>query len=242
MIEEFFALNSYPKLATDRPFQDKFILLLKIYGIVFLLNFISIPISFLAEHLVTQVLHLKSVHERYQTSMLRFFAKFGYLQAVFYICILAPIIEESIFRLPLSFKRSHIAVAFGFALVLLARLIPGLSQQNLAINILVRVALFAAGYFALYKSLPGIKAHNKTLQTRLMIISIVVFGLMHIFNYAPLQWNIIFIYPLFVIPQLCMGWLLTYIRFKNGFFWGMGLHALINSVSMLIYTVFKHKL
>jgi hypothetical protein len=242
MIEEFFALNSYPALATDRPFQDKFILLFKIYGIIFLLNFISIPISFLAEHLVTQVLHLKSVHEQYQTSMLRFFAKFGYLQAVIYICILAPIIEESIFRLPLSFKRSHIAVAFGFALVLLARLIPGLPQQNLTINILVRVSLFAAGYFALYKSLPEVKVPNKRLQTHLMITSIVVFGLMHIFNYAPLQWNIIFIYPLFVIPQLCMGWLLTYVRFKNGFFWGMGLHALINSVSMLIYIAFKHKM
>ncbi|MCQ6959465.1 CPBP family glutamic-type intramembrane protease [Mucilaginibacter aquariorum] len=242
MIEEFFALNSYPALSTDRPFQDKFILLFKIYGIIFLLNFISVPISFLAEHLVTQVLHLKSIHEQYTTSMSRLFAKFGYLQVVFYICIMAPIIEESIFRLPLSFKRSHIAVAFGFALVVLARLIPGLSQQNLAINILVRVALFAAGYFALYKSLPEIKVPNKRLQTGLMITSIVVFGLVHIFNYAPLQWNIIFIYPLFVIPQLCMGWMLTYIRFKNGFFWGMGLHALINSVSMLIYTVFKHKM
>ena len=242
MIEEFFALNSYPALATDRPFQDKFILLFKIYGMVFLLNFISVPISFLAERLVTQVLHLKSIHDQHTTSMLRLFEKFGYLKAVFYICIMAPIIEESIFRLPLSFKRSHIAVAFGFALVLLARLIPGLSQQNLAINILVRVALFAVGYFALQKSLPEIKVPNKRLQTCLVITSIVVFGLVHISNYAPLQWTIIFIYPLFVLPQLCMGWLLTYIRFKNGFFWGMGLHALINSVSMLIYTVFKHKM
>jgi hypothetical protein len=242
MIEEFFALNSYPTLATDRSFQDKFILLFKIYGIIFLLNFISAPLAYLAEQLVTHVLHLKSIQEQYKTSMLRFFTKFGYLKAVLYICIMAPIIEESIFRLPLSFKRSHIAVAFGFALVLLARLIPGMSQQNLTINILVRVALFAAGYFALYKSLPEIKVPNKRLQAHLMITSIVVFGLMHIFNYAPLQWSIIFIYPLFVIPQLCMGWLLTYIRFKNGFFWGMGLHALINSISMLIYIAFKHKM
>ena len=242
MLKEFFAINSYPQLDQERPFQSKLILLLQIYGLIFLFNILTAPIAYVADYFITYVLHFKSITKQYHDTMLKLFAKHGYLQAVFYICILAPVIEESIFRLPLSFKKQHIAVAFAFAIVLLARLIPGLTAQSLTINIIARVALFGLGYFAIYKLAPAIKKPGKRFQSILIITSIVVFGLVHITNYMPLQWPILIIYPLFVLPQLCMGWALTYIRFKNGYFWGVGLHALINSVTMVIYSAFTHKI
>lgn len=242
MLKEFFAVNNYPELDKERPFQSKLILLLQIYGFIFLFNILTAPISYGADYLVTHVLHFKSITIQYHDSMLKMFARYGYLKAVFYICILAPVIEESIFRLPLSFKKQHIAVAFAFSLVLLARLVPGLTPQSLTLNIIARIALFGLGYFAISKLVPAIKTPGKRFQSILIITSIVVFGLVHITNYMPLQWPILIIYPLFVLPQLCMGWALTYIRFKNGYFWGMGLHALINSVTMIIYTAFRHKI
>ncbi|MET3980641.1 hypothetical protein ABIB62_003242 [Mucilaginibacter sp. UYP25] len=238
MLKEFLSVYNYPELDQERPFQSKLILLLKIYGVIFLFNFLTAPIAYGADYFVTHLLHFKSISKQYHDLMLKLFAKYGYFKAVFYICIVAPLIEESIFRLPLSFKRQHIAVAFAFAIMLLARLIPGLATQNLTINIISRLALFGLGFFAINNFAPAIKTPGKRFQTILIITSIVVFGLVHISNYMPLQWPILIIYPLYVIPQLFMGWALTYIRFKNGYFWGMGLHALINSVSMLIYTIF----
>lgn len=242
MLKEIFAVNNYPELNQSSSYQGKLILLLKIYGIIFLLNILTAPISYGIDYFVTHIIHYKSISKQYKDSMLKMFEKFGYLKAVFYICILAPVIEESIFRLPLTFKRQHVAIAFGFALLLLARIIPGVAGQNLMINIIVRIALFVAGYFAISRCAPSIKTPGNRFQTVIIITSMVVFGLMHIFNYVPLQWPILILYPLFVIPQLIMGCALTYIRFKNGYFWGVALHAIINSVSMVIYTAFRHSL
>jgi hypothetical protein len=234
MLKDIFNIGGYPSLENDRPFSDKLILLLKIYGCIFLLNLLSAPISALAELLVTHALHLKSITANYKTSMQSFFAKYGNLKAAVYICILAPIIEETIFRLPLSFKKQHIAIAFGCAMLLFARAIPAVKDLNLVSAIAVRAVLFILGCFTLIKLLPSNTYLNKRMQTGFMVLSMLLFGLMHILNYAPMQWGIIFIYPLFVLPQLFIGWALTYIRFKNGFFWGVGLHSLVNSVSVFI--------
>ena len=240
MLKEIFHIGSYPALETDRPFSDKLILLLKIYGCVFLLNLLSAPISALAELLVTHVLHLKSITANYKTSMHSFFARYGTLKAAVYICVLGPLIEETIFRLPLSFKKQHIAIAFGCALLLFVKSVPYINHLDLTSAIMVRVVLFGLGYFTLIKLLPANTYLNKRMQTSFIVLSILLFGLMHIFNYAPMQWVIIFMYPFFIIPQLVIGWTLTYIRFKSGFFWSVALHSLINSVSVLIMLSVKN--
>jgi hypothetical protein len=238
MLEEIYAIGNYPALKNDSTFQSRVILLFKLYGIIFLLNFFSAPLYLLWEFIVTH-LHYKSLAGQYKASMHSFLAKYGYWKTLLYISLIGPVIEETIFRLPLSFKRKHIAIAFGFALVLLAKAIPGLGQQSLTINILARIALFALGFLALLKSLPQNIIPNKKAQKGFILASIIIFGLLHTFNYAPFQWGIIFMYPLYVIPQLFMGWFLTYVRFKNGFVWGVALHVLINSITMLIQSAYK---
>jgi hypothetical protein len=238
MFEEVFAIGNYPALKNDSPFQSKLILLVKIYGIILLCNIFSAPLFLLWEFIVTH-LHYKSLMEQYKASMHGFFAKYGYWEAVLYVSLLGPVIEEIIFRLPLSFKRKHIAVAFGFALVFMAKVIPGIAQQSLTISVLARMGLFVLGYFALLKSMPQNTTPTKKAQKGFILTSMIIFGLLHTFNYAPFQLGILYIYPLYVLPQLFMGWLLTYVRFKNGFFWGIALHVLINGISMLLQAIYK---
>jgi hypothetical protein len=233
MLEEIYAVGSYPSLKNDAGFQSKLVLLFKLYGIILLFNFLGAPLFLIWEFIVSH-LHYKSLMAQYKTSMDSIFAKYGYWKAVLYISLLGPCIEEVIFRLPLSFKRKHIAAAFGFALVLLAKVIPGFAQQSLLINILVRIALFIAGYFLLLKRLPQTINPTQKAQKGFILTSMLIFGLLHTLNFAPFQWGIIYLYPLYVLPQLLMGWMLTYIRFKNGFVWGVALHILINSITMLI--------
>lgn len=238
MLEEIYAIGKYPGLKNDSTIQSRVMLLFKLYGIILLFNFLSAPLFLLWEFIVTH-LHYKSLAAQYKTSMHSFITKYGYWKAVLYISLLGPVIEEIIFRLPLSFKRKHIAIAFGCALVLLAKVIPGVGNQSLIVNILARVVLFIVGYFALLNSLPQNINPNKKAQKGFILASIITFGLLHTFNYAPFQLGIIWIYPLYVLPQLLMGWFLTYIRFKNGFFWGVVLHILINSFAMLLQSAYK---
>jgi membrane protease YdiL (CAAX protease family) len=241
MLNDFLAVESYPLIDTERPFKGKLALLLKVYCIVFLVNFLSGPISLTCEYLVTHVLHYKSISAQYKTSMHAFFEKYGYWKALVYVSIIGPIIEELIFRLPLSFRKKHIAISFGFALMLILKALPGLKEQGLAINILARVVAFVVGYFTIVKAIPIPRSTstNQTIKIRVIIGSIIVFGLLHTFNFAPFQLGVLYMYPLYVLPQLMMGWFLTYIRFKNGFAWGIALHIMINSTAMLMQSVFK---
>jgi membrane protease YdiL (CAAX protease family) len=92
-------------------------------------------------------------------------------------------------------------------------------------------------YFIVVMLIPAGLEIAQKYKKPIIITSILLFGLMHIFNYVPLQWQLIWIYPLYVLPQLGMGIALTYVRFKNGFIWGIALHCLINSVSMGLSSV-----
>jgi len=239
MLKEIYALNSYSTLHNNDSFQQKLLLLFKIYVIIFLFNFLSAPLYLMWEYIVTNLFHYKSLGNQYKLSMHNFFTKYGYWKALLYITLIGPVIEELIFRLPLSFKRKHIAASFGFALVLFAKAIPWISNQNLALNIILRIVLFAVGYLAFAKTLPQHTSPNKRAKTGLILASIIVFGMLHTLNYAPFHLAILFIYPLYVLPQLFMGWILTYVRFKNGFFWGVALHIMINSITMLLQLIYK---
>ena len=239
MLKEIYALNSYSTLHNNDSFQQKLLLLFKIYVIIFLFNFLSAPLYLMWEYIVTNLFHYKSLGNQYKLSMHSFFTKYGYWKALLYITLIGPVIEELIFRLPLSFKRKHIAASFGFALVLFAKAIPWISNQNLALNIILRIVLFAVGYLAFAKTLPQHTSPNKRAKTGLILASIIIFGMLHTLNYAPFHLAILFIYPLYVLPQSFMGWLLTYIRFKNGFFWGVALHIMINSITMLLQLIYK---
>ena len=237
MLKEILAIGNYQSLQSNRPFRDKLVLLLKLYGLVFLFNFLTAPLNFLWEYLVTHVWHHRSLLAQYQAGMQNFFHKLGYLQAVVYISIIGPVIEETVFRLPLTFKRQHTAIAIACVFMLLARLLPGTAHLSLGYLLVLRVVMFALGYLILIRLLPRNISPGKKTRTAVIIASALVFGLMHISNYLPLQWGIFFIYPLYVLPQLIMGWALTYIRFKNGIFWSIALHCLINSVSVLIMVI-----
>jgi hypothetical protein len=241
MFHEILGIGNYPLLKNSNAFRSKVTLLFKIYGIILLFSLLCKPLYFLWESIAIR-LHYKSFLAQYQINMRGFFTLYGYWGALIYISIIGPIIEEMIFRLPLSFKPKHIAIAFGFLLVFLSKLIPGITQYNLLTNILIRALLFSAGYCLLVFILPQNTTPYKKPQKTLILTFIISFGLLHILNYIPLQLGILFLYPLYVIPQLLIGWLLTYVRFKNGFAWGVVLHIMINSLYAIFQIIYKYKL
>jgi len=243
MLKEIFAIGNYPNLSqdTERSALTKAVTVLKAYGCIILYLLAIGPITYLADYCVTHLFHHPSISHAGFESIQKMIKKIGYTPAVIYICIIGPILEETVFRLPLSFKRVHIAIAIAVGILMLSSPLPFVKNLSHSIGLgyalSIRIAISVLIYFIVVMLIPAGFEINSRYKKPIIIASIVLFGLMHIFNYVPLQWQLIWIYPLYVLPQLGMGVALTYVRFKNGFIWGIVLHCLINSVSMGLSSV-----
>ncbi|ASU33490.1 CPBP family glutamic-type intramembrane protease [Mucilaginibacter xinganensis] len=236
MFKELLAVNEYPNLLQqpNAAFTAKLWLLLKIYGVLFLAILFIAPLIIAADNFVVHVLHFKTINKVQHDSMRHFFQKLGYWKAFFYVGLLGPLLEETIFRLPLSLKKRDIAFAFSAAAFLFdSFLFKHISSPML--NIGIRLSISAIIYLACIFNIPnGLSIVDYRFRNQLIILSMCLFGLMHIANYSPIQWPVIWIYPVYVLPQLLMGWAITFVRFKNGFFWGFALHCIINMVSVML--------
>ena len=241
MLKEFFNVSQYPAFSADADnlFKQQVITVIKVFILLFFVSIALSGSSHFVDVFITKVLHYKSIRRQYNFTFQQIIKRLGVIKALIFVCVLGPILEECTFRLFLSFKKTHISLGIAFAFFTLINFFPFVKNLNiqlgfpiaLLVKIIVSVFLFLISQKMLK---PDFHLADKT-KTRFIITSICVFGLMHISNFAPLQWAIIGVYPLFVLPQLFIGWGLTYIRLKNGFFWGFALHVLINATSMAFY-------
>jgi membrane protease YdiL (CAAX protease family) len=243
MLKEIFAIGNYPNLplTNTQSFGEKVLTVLKAYGFIFLFLLAIAPLAYLADYCVTHLFHHPSIAKQGIDAFHRLIHKVGYTIAILYICLIGPILEETIFRLPLSFKRLHIAISIAVAIFLFSSPLPFVKYLSVHVGVvymlLIRIGVSATICFVIFKLLPAEINLSPNRKKAFIILSIMMFGLMHIFNYAPLQWQMIWIYPIYVLPQLGMGVALSYVRFKNGFIWGIALHCLINSVATLLTSI-----
>jgi len=236
VLEKIFKVSLYPDfLLNERnSFSNKLLNLLKTYGILLLALIATTPAILMVDYFVVHVLHCKTILEMSKHGMSQFLHKMGYWKALFYVCLIGPLIEETIFRLPLSLKKRHIAWGFAAAAFLFSGfLLEEIKSPwlNLSIRLSVSILIYITCVFTAPKRLSII---DHRFRKHLIILSMILFGLMHIGNYSPIQWPLIWIYPVYVLPQILMGWAIAYIRFRDGFWWGFILHCLINSVSMVL--------
>lgn len=232
MLEELFAISKYPYLDKTQGFFNKLLIVVKTYGRLYLAIIVSAPLFLLADKLVVNVFHHSSLVHQNKEAFSHIFQRLGFIKAFLFICVVGPAFEETIYRLLLSFKKQHIAISLLIAFFYFGAVFLHIKDRILRIEIELAIAVVIIGASLLFvpKTTVDVSPENKK---RWIVLSICLFGLMHVFNYLPFYYPIIWIYPVFVIPQLLMGWAMTYIRFKNGFFWGVLLHCIINTVSVL---------
>ncbi len=118
--------------------------------------------------------------------------------------IVLPFIEEIIFRLPLRYKRNYF-------LRLLSYLFIGRKSDN------------------------SILIHEfwKNQYPIIFYLSIVVFALIHFFNYD-LESTLIYLFPILILPQFVLGLFVGYLRVRFSFIYGFLLHAFHNSIFISI--------
>lgn len=149
------------------------------------------------------------------------------------VFIVAPLLEESIFRLGLSFKRWQVALAIsGIPIYLLWQHVNRLSLEIVSIYVLGAIATFSFIYFITNDSFW--KEQKQKYYKSTIWLSAIAFGLIHLIAFSA--------YSIVLLPyMLCIisvpffaGCAITYYRINLGFWWGVALHIFNNLPSLFI--------
>lgn len=147
----------------------------------------------------------------------------------YFVAIIAPVFEELVFRLGLSFKKRHVNISISlFVFFVLSIIWDGYTERilyKLIISTLVFIALsFVSSEFWI--------SFKKKYDNIAIIIITVSFGIIHLVNFSI---NPIWL-PLYIflcIPQVIMGITFTYLRLNTSFLFAVLAHILVNSFSIL---------
>ena len=222
-------MELYPKTtALDLPFKQKLLESIKIWGLCFV-GFICSALFMSFTNLVLKSAFHFDLAKTNQFSQILNGPPIKYILIPF----IGPLLEECIFRLWQDYKIKHILIAGTVFLTLLVFKITGFNQQPIK-YIYEGVLAFLAVIFILKKDRTAQTLHV-TPKTRkcLYYLAAILFGLMHIGNFSPIHYQLLFIYPVFVLPQLIMGFGFGYTRIKYGFFFGFLLHCITNMIPLL---------
>ncbi|MCY4781213.1 CPBP family glutamic-type intramembrane protease [Sphingobacterium sp. UT-1RO-CII-1] len=218
-------------------FKEKLKAVGRLFLLFFIINSILAILVTLIDHLVVvNYLNLPSLQQSSPLDRIKLFTG-GHLFYTFLIVVLfAPFIEEVIFRLWLSLKPLHISIA----VVTLALYLLFVTEIYIIFNLrwlfILSIAIMVA--IILYKVLDQFPLSDmvvKYIPKKILgIISAVLFGLLHMVNFIPLNNDIWFFYPLYVLPQTVLGFFIVTIRFKYGFGYAVLFHSFTNLVALII--------
>ena len=148
-----------------------------------------------------------------------------------YFVIIAPIIEEILFRLPLRFSKRNYYILFVTLLAYLAFLVIKTK--------IVFFVLFLLYFLLLIfiRSYPKKDIH--TLYHRyfkyIYWLSILGFGFLHLNNHPTVWYNMILFAPILCFPQILLGSIAGYLRMRYGFIYGVMFHIANNLPLYLLY-------
>ncbi|MEF9476725.1 hypothetical protein ACR1PO_06905 [Chryseobacterium sp. RRHN12] len=226
----FYNVFDVKKSFTKIPLQGKIKKIFISYLLILFFIAISIVLIHIIDYLVTEILHYNSILSEFKKSH-EDRSKYSVIKIV----LIAPVIEEILFRLAL--RRSKLNLAIFASFLYFAAFYKSFYKISLVdINFYyVLTTSFVVGFIFYSKSnyFPKINLIEFKMFT---IISITLFGLMHINNIKPI-FNLVLFYPFYVIPQMIMAYFITNIRLKFNFWWGVILHCFINLTSIILHTI-----
>ena len=152
-------------------------------------------------------------------------AKYGIAGILVFGCLIGPFLEETAFRLPLTFRRRHILAGLP-TLVFLISLFFGKGYLYIGGGVLMGgIALFACRSIR-QEQLDVIKQRYGVLLLHVMAL---FFALLHIGNYGDFDITRLGSY-FFAIGNILIGaYIFYYVRIRAGFAYGLALHVAVNS-------------
>lgn len=196
----------------------------------FVLQICALLLMFLVDEFLIKKIGFPSVFKLMIESQKKIKGYYGF----FLVVILGPLVEELIFRLILVPKRRNITIfTFVFSFLVLNK-----TYYLIEIDWLLLVSLAVSGLlsflvFNLLKRKPEIETAIGKRQKIITIVSVVLFGLLHIANIETLHWELALLYPVYALPQMILGYVSSVQRLKLGFVWGLLFHSMINLMAFL---------
>jgi hypothetical protein len=180
-------------------------------SLLFMYFVVMIPLG-LVFFFLLKVLNLehKAIHLNFQEKLL-------------YGILLAPIVEELLFRLILVFNKKNLIVLIFTTFALLVNFT--LREE------VVKIALFlllAVNLIIVYKYENQCKVYFIRNFKVLFFLIAGLFAFLHFFNFLGISRSNFLFLPLLVIPQFILGLILGYIRITYGLVYSIFFHVLIN--------------
>ncbi len=157
-------------------------------------------------------------------------------QTVLFVIILAPPIEELIFRAGLSGQRRAIAMFVApwlfVATLIVIYLIAGPIDPTIGVILFLAWVAATAVVMAVQWDRGSVSDRYRRLFPYAFWITSALFGFMHIFNYEdPIRLAVM----LMVIPQFTGGMMLGYVRVKYGMWANITQHVTHNAVAVALF-------
>jgi membrane protein len=196
----------------------------------FVLQICALLLMFLVDEFLIKKIGFPSVFKLMIESQKKIKGYYGF----FLVVILGPLVEELIFRLILVPKRRNIAIiTFVFSFLIMNKTYYINKIDWLLLVSLVVSGLLSFLVFNLLKRKPEIETAIGKRQKIITMVSVVLFGLLHIVNIENLHWELALFYPVYVLPQMILGYVSSVQRLKLGFLWGLLFHSMINLMAFL---------
>ena len=196
----------------------------------FVLQICALLLMFLVDEFLIKKMGFPSVFKLMIESQKKIKGYYGF----FLVVILGPLVEELIFRLILVPKRRNIAIfTFVFSFLIMNKTYYLIEIDWLLLMSLAVSGLLSFLVFNLLKRNPKIETAIGKRQKTITMLSVVLFGLLHVANIENLHWELALLYPVYSLPQMILGYVSSVKRLKLGFVWGLFFHSMINLMAFL---------
>ena len=156
-------------------------------------------------------------------------------QIIAQLLIVAPVLEEVMFRLGLSFKRTTVALWVALLPVVIAFYMYHCRVWYIQVGLVV-VGAFLAWLVYHYTTDDQWKVWRKKYVIPAMWISAIGFGLVHFMAFSVLNWQVLPFALSTILVPMAGGCAVTYARVNLSFWWGVLLHCMINIPGILLIT------
>ncbi|GAB3896657.1 hypothetical protein GCM10028803_14490 [Larkinella knui] len=208
-------------------FGNRWVDKLKSIAVGFFLHYfftlISVILILIVDKVFLPLINVDSIiKNHYESSGL--LEEYGVIIGTMIVTLAGPLMEEISFRLILNPTRTNTVISPIIFFFLTSGPIWYLNTFPI---IRLLMCLFIFIFFYIFSDFFNNKllGFNKNL---LLIFSSFAFALFHIFNFSNFQFILLPVYLIYVLPQFFLGVILGIVRLKNGFFWSVLLHILIN--------------
>lgn len=196
-------------------------------------TWLSLVIGFLLSSISHFTLLSLGYNSEDNNSVVEFVNTNPLLQILFAVAVIAPLLEEACFRLFLTSSKQIFTIGLAACTLIIFNYITNLTIYGIVAGLMMVIILIT-----LFTPQKTIQALLQKHFRFLVWFSTICFALVHLFNYENITpyWYLI---PLIVSTQFVSGTFYSFIRLKFGFYSGILMHSVFNTVVIIIVQFYQ---